>query len=928
MTSTSFINPKSEILTTKLEIPVAGSRTLRRDRLFGLLSKGLERRVTLLVAPTGYGKTTVLSDFFSNLTQTDWKTAWVSLDDFDNSPIRFWTYLANSLEKSINPFPLDLATFSPNGNDFRDFSILNPIINTIAGIPHPICLVLDDYQTIIDRTIHESVEYLIAHQPANLHIVLASRTTPPIHLTRIRAQDQVLEISASDLAFNLQEIKSYFFDVMALDMVPTQVKSILDNTEGWIIGIQLAALSYQNRSAERSPNHGVNSANTQIVDYFVEDVLNQQSAALQEFILSTSILNELSAPLCDAITGRSDAHDCLRKIEQANLFIVNLDEQGSWYRYHALFAGAMQQQLNRIHPEIISELHKRACKWLLKEGYADQAIPHARASNDLEFTADILESCELQSLIRLDALQLKQLIGHFSDDLIDQRPQLGIYRMFFFSMHGDMDEVNSRMEITKQVLSRALDGQISSEQHRLIRWEIEAIQVHLDSMRNDSVSIIPRLKEVVDTAPPDDTFFYGALCFSIGTLYEVNGQLDSSLEYYRKGLQFAAYRKFLPECVITYCRIAEIQKIQGQLSNAKSEYEKALSYARQNSIATILPLTGLLEISIEQNKMDQADYWVEEILKYLPQIENHPTVEAEYETGMIHLAEYYLAKRKFDPAREYLDKAIKGLRNHLYNSGYLFIKIVNIRSRLLEMTGELAKNNIHLLEEVGLLKDIGLSLAVKQLALARIELANNHTEPAMLLLRDTEKLSQESGANETLLECLILQAITCQMDGQYKKALSAMEESLRYTTQEGYFYTYIREGQRVKRLLTKLSKTIPNDAQSIEATKRKIFLKDLLSAYHTVSNDPEQSFASILLRPSSLPKMQEPLSERELEVLTLLAEGKSRKEVAASLMVSLNTIKSHTKNIYKKIGSHNRAILYQYASELCLKPEDRQSGNP
>ena len=921
MMSPSIYPKPYEILSTKLEIPCISPRILQRNRLTRLLQNGLGRRITLIVAPTGYGKTTLLSEWVTFLATTNWRTAWVSLDSFDNTPLRLWSYITSALHKAYPKLNFNPSELLHEGYDPLDFSILHPLFNEIASIPFPICLILDDYQEITQQSIHSSIAYLIEHQPANLHLVLASRSTPPISLARLRAQNQVLDISFNDLAFNFSETSNFLSDVMALDLSPSDAQVILDNTEGWIIGLQLIALSCQHRSDCLPLSSGTIGTNHQILDYLVEEILDHLPLHLQEFLLRTSILSELSASLCDSVLEWSDSRDCLTKLEQANLFIVCVDEKKTWFRYHRLFAEAMQDLLQQKEPNLVQILHQRACNWLLTQGYPEKAVAHSLAANDLERAAEILDSFAMDALIKFDGLSLSQWVSRFSNEMIINRPQLGIYKILFASRYGPINQVEFEIKFVEDALNEKARNHISAEQEHFIKWELEAVKALFESVNNNPEDTISRYQELLRIAPTKDTFIFGAMSHNLGGEYEISGRLDSAIDLYEEGIQFAINRDLPHEYVYSYCRIAGIRKIQGKLNEAEKEYQQQLSCTQKTGLDHFVPLTGLLDIAIERQKFDKARLWVSEIIENLSGIEKRPSSQAEYESILACIARFFISQRDYSNAQSYLDMARRSLGNHIYPSEYPILQIIKMQVALNEKTGELPSAVNNLIKEINPLSNVGLSLTTKQAMLARIELAFNRSEPALVLLKEMDKFSRNIGAHEFLLESLILQALAYHQLEQDQPALVAIHEAVNLAAAEDYVNRFVAEGKPIKELLEKYIRSDEEFHNNSGFSKQIEYAERILTFIDQDNSNIAIKPPKHTIIPSRTSPLDEPLSTREIEVLILLVKGKSMKEVAASLMISENTLKTHTKRIFRKLGTHNRAILHQHAIELGLHLE-------
>ena len=914
MTQISLEQPcwPGDFLATKLEIPLLGYRIIQRSRLTALLQTGLKRRMTLIVAQAGYGKTTLLVEWLSTIKTADWRIAWVSVDPSDNTPLWFWSYVAASLKKVSSRIHFNPKQMIQHGYDPQDILQLNTLLNEIEHIPHPMCLVLDNYEAIKDENIQRGVGYLIDHQPDNLHLILSSRVVPPIPLARLRIQRQLVEITEKDLSFTLQEANAFLAEVMELDLTAEKVAALLDATEGWIAGLQLAALSMQGRPDFQPMQDHLLDDNRQILAYLTEEVLNQQEPEIRDFLLKTSILTELCAPLCDALLERTDSQDLLARIELGNLFVISLDEHQYWYRYHPLFAEALRVHLTSLHPELVGELHRKACTWLLAHGYPEKAVSHAQAAGDFKKAAEIVDDCAMQAIMDLDLSNVVNWISRFSDDLLRTQPSLGIYYALANFLLGQLELIEPKLQIVERALQESQENQISGEEEKLIRWEMFVMRAVLDCMQGDFNQGIPHVQKLMKNVPKEDGYFFGFMNHWLAETHDSIGDLDAAASEFTRAIQFAHTHALLIGMAQSGCGLARIRKKQGRLLESEQEYQKALGFAQQSGkdLSLIaLAQTSLTEIALERMDSRLNDDWVQDIAKHYNQIEASALKWDNLVLLSLRLAKYFLAYQDLDNALLYFRKAMSSLQKPRQPRAYLPLEFIDVQMDIWAATGELQAPERRFEEELRLLNPTGKATVAEQAASARISLARHKPAQALAILEDLEAVTRRTGQGERLIETLILKALAYQANGQKAQALQLIGRALRLARPEGYTRLFVDEGQPMKDLL--------DEYQSMgQVADPGSYLQKLVGAFERRPGTPPLQVQSQPSQTSLITPLLAPLSEREVEVLQMLAAGKSAKEMATNLMISVNTVKTHVKSIYRKLGGHTRNVVFQRADEL------------
>ncbi|MCK6629718.1 MAG: hypothetical protein L6R45_31650 [Anaerolineae bacterium] len=507
------------LLTTKLYIPRqrATQRLVARPHLVARLNKALDDRLTLISAPAGFGKTTLLSEWISHSHHC---VAWVSLDAGDNDSIRFWTYGIAALQMLQPDLGQSALTLLQAPQSPALELILTNLLNDITTFPDNFTLVLDDYHVIENPSLHNNLTYLLDHLPPNMHLILTSRADPPLSLARLRARRQLTEIRAADLRFTPEEAAAFLNEVMDLNLSAENIAALEKRTEGWIAGLQLAALSTQGREDVSSFIRAFSGSHRHVLSYLVEEVLNQCPAGILDFLLQTSILDRLSAPLCNAVTGRSDSHQMLEKIEAANLFLIPLDDVGQWYRYHHLFAEVLQSRLQQTQPDLRPALHHRASEWHEQSGYLAEAIHHALAAQAFDRVATLVEQIAPAMIQHSEFARLLIWLQTLPEEEVQARPLLTLYHVWVLYISGQINQAAARLEAVEAMLE-------TDEAKRTpeVQGLIAAVQARLLRDAGDLVAVIALSRQALAHLPEQDTLLGARIILNLAIAHYLQGEL-------------------------------------------------------------------------------------------------------------------------------------------------------------------------------------------------------------------------------------------------------------------------------------------------------------------------------------------------------------------------------------------------------------------
>jgi LuxR family maltose regulon positive regulatory protein len=899
------------LLETKLHVPRWRRNLVARPRLSERLSRGAESALTLVSAPAGFGKTTLLAEWLAVAAADGQSVAWLSLDQRDNDPALFWTYVVAALN-----------TGAPGGGAGA-LSLLEPprppneaglvtLLNDLDAISNDVVLVLDDYHVIDARDVQDGVAFLLEHLPPQIHLVIASRTDPPLPLARLRGRGELAEIRAADLRFTPGEAAAYLNEVMGLALTAADVAALEGRTEGWIAALQLAALSMQGREDTAAFIDGFAGDDRYIVDFLAEEVLQRQPEHVQHFLLRTSILDRLSGSLCDAVTGQDGGKAKLTALERGNLFLVPLDDRRQWYRYHQLFADVLHARLLDEQPDDVPELHRRASGWLEQNGEQSEAIRHALAAGDFERAADLVElAIPAMRRSRQEAAVLGWL-KLLPDEVVRVRPVLSVGFAGALLAGGEYEGVEARLRDAERWLdgatgiragSQAADMVVvDDEEFRRLPAEIELYRAAQALARGDGPETVRHARRALELSPADEHLGRASAAALMGLAFWANGDLEAGHSGYAEcmaGLRRAGHIADTFGCAIA---LADIRRTQGHLGEAMRTYEQALQRASQQGgpvlRGTADMYVGMSEIHRERDDLPAA---TQQLLRSQDLGEHNGLPQNRYR-WRVAMARIREAEGDLDGALDLLNEA-----ERLYVGDFFpnVRPVPALRARVRIARGELGEA-LGWARERGLSADDDLSYLreCEHITLARVLLARYTAERAERSVQEATRLlerllraADEGQRTGSVIEILVLQALARQARGDIPAALASLRRALTLAEPEGYARIFADEGPPMASLLRAAAK------QGIAPS----YVRRLLAAVNKTEDSTPASQGLI-----------EPLSERELDVLRLLGTDLGGPEIARELVVSLNTVRTHTKNIYAKLGVNNRRAAVRRARELDL----------
>ena len=900
------------LLRTKLSVPPLRASMIPRPHLIERLSHGLKlgHKLTLISAPAGFGKTTLVCEWVGNLrldtakeSQINNRIAWLSLDEDDNDPTRFLAYFITALkqvegiETTFGDAALSMlrASQPPPTN-----VILSSLINEVSDIPDRIVLVLDDYHSIESASVDDAHTFLLEHLPPQMHLVIATRDDPNLNIPRLRGRDQLTELRAADLRFTSAEAAEFLNHVMGLDLSANDISTLETRTEGWIAGLQLAAISIQGHKDSTSLIKSFTGSHRFVLDYLIEEVLSQQTESVQTFLLQTSILNRLSASLCDAITGQDNGQETLEVLERANLFVIPLDNERQWYRYHHLFADSLRQRLQSTQPEQLPDLHRRASAWYEQNGFIDEAIEHALHGKDFEQAAHLIEeqvdaiSEHTRFLRWLDALPVKVILS---------KPHLCIFHARHLFTSGKMDEAEERLQAAEQTLDLCYDpatgnslielDPLSGSDRIKIQGRVAAIRAFLAVYRGDAQETIDYARQALDYLPKQDLTWRSVAALPLGDAYMFKGDIAAAYDTRLEALEMSEKSGHPFMILISNGRLAWTLRQQGKLKQVIHLCEQQMQYADECGISQTL-VAGWLEAQWAEAlaELDDLDRAVQKAKKGIRSIGSISENLAAFGWSNLYLVKILFSKGDMAGAKEVIQAMENIVRDYdMHRSISLQISAWRARIGLEENELEAASKWVEELRTDASGKLPFLS-EIECIVLARTLIAQENVGEATELLRQLLVTAKAGEHTSRTIKILILQALALQAGGDTDQAITALEKALTLAKPAGFIRIFVDEGPAMARLLyDALARGIAPD-----------YVRRLLAAFPL--GEPEQATATKSKVDQS--ELIEPLSDREIEVLQLIAEGLTNPEISLRLCVSLNTVKTHTRNIYAKLGVHTR----------------------
>ena len=902
----------SPLIRTKLSAPQQRTRLVTRPRLLDLLSDACIRPLTLICAPAGYGKTSLLVEWVTYLLKTKGSTdpavCWLSLDAADNDPTLFLGYLVSTLESGNLPVGSEaramLASFSPL--PFQ--SILGVLINNLFELSNPAFLVLDDYQFITNSTIHEGLAFFIDRLPGNVHVFLATRSDPPLPLARLRAGNQLIEVRADDLRFTEVEADTFFNQVMNLSLAPENISILEERTEGWIAGLQMAAVAMQSLSRHGKEDlprfiQEFSGSHHYILDYLVEEVLSRQPEHIRAFLLRTAILDRLCEPLCDAVLGcdgTPPTQEILEQMEKENLFLFSLDNERHWFRYHHLFADLLRTRLDHLYPAEVPRLHLRASAWYEKNHLMSEAVNHTLSAKDIEQAGRLINQVAGSMIAQSGSFTLMQWIQKLPDSYVRTQPWLCIALGWAYGFQGLLNVQEDYLREAENHIRPEDPWQLQNEW----RSHINSLRSMIATTRGDFPETIRVGNQALELISPENVVVRIAVGYSLGRTYVSLGNFAAAEELLwetaRLCMQTGIHYILAPIIV----SIAKAYRLQGRLHDTVESLRDTYVYIEEHHPESIYSaycaFLGSIDVYREWNQLPQAEALARKALEALEPWNSQNCTCA----CAILLARILQAEEKWDEAQDVFELAV-----HVIEKQVPFGDIrADLNSALVNFwlaTGKLPLAE-HWMEDW--LKtyqpDQPYSIITEQdeITFTRVLIAKQRVQEALEILSRLAISTEAGGRNGRLIEVLVLQAKCFYQQKRVFEAFNTLEKCLPLAKPEGYQRVFLDGGELVKDLLLAYLR-MPDSTQ-------KEYVQEVLKGFSPSAKPAPPGF-----QPAGL---VEPLTPREQEVLEFIAQGYSNRQVAEKLVLSEGTVKYYVHVILEKLDVQNRTQAIAKARALKL----------
>ncbi len=909
------------VLATKLHVPAPRPDLVVRPRLQRRLdtAAAVPTRMLLVCAPAGFGKTTVISQWLATVSDASppWRAAWVSLDSQDDDVRRFLAHVVAALRTTDRDVGQEAEAVLESGDQVSTEAVLTSLVNDLDVVAEPTVLALDDYHEITAPAVHEALAFLLEHLPAHVRVALATRSDPPLPLARLRSNGALVELRAADLRFTAEETDTLLNQVMGLGVAPQDVASLDERTEGWAAGLQLAGLSMRGRRDVAAFVDEFTGSHRFVLDYLVEEVLSRQDDEVRDFLLRTSLLGSMTASLCEALTGRRDAQQMLLRLERDNLFVVPLDDHREWYRYHHLFSDALQARLRAGHPDELAVLHGEASRWYAQHRLLSDAISHAVAAGDVEGAADLVE-LDLPRLRRERRDDtMRRLVRGLPDDVLAARPLLATATAWSHLAQGDLDAVERWLDVAEAALAGRpglprdlrewlpVEADALDQDVRELPGMISVYRASVAQARGDVDRTVTEARHALDQAGPDDHITRGAALGFLGLAAWAADDLATAVTTFGEAVQSMRAAGLVADELGSTVALAGMWLARGRPDEARRLYERALEVAERHP----LPLSttgdlhvGLADVLREQGQLDAASKHLG-TARELGDVASLPENRHRWFTTAAALLR---AEGDLDAALAMLDRA-----KAAYQPGFFpaVRPIPALRARVQIARGDLV-------DAARWARECGVALSrpptylaeFDQLTLARLVLAERRAgaerdvDAVVRLLDEVVNASAAAGRKGSVVEARLVRSLAHAAEGRAEAAADDLAAALTAGVPVGYRRLFLDEGQPVLELLHALVAGRPGSEAAAFARR---LLDDGPPA---VTPQPARATPTLLA--------DETLSDRELQVLRLLATDLSGPAIARELFVSVNTLRTHTKHVFTKLGVNSRRAAVSRAAEL------------
>ena len=902
-------NPaQTPLIATKLHAPISKGGEIIRTRLLDQLNSDPWHKLTMIMGPTGFGKSVLLARWRSQMLDAGKKVAWLTLENDENDLNRFLAYLISALQSVIEGVGSDMLGILEGDLKVPEKVVITTLINSLSEVDEEFALILDDYHNITSPGVHEAVSDLFRYSSTNMRLVIASRTTPPLDQASLRAHGDIIEIDAADLRFSREETGTFLRERKG-SLTEQDIDTLFDRSEGWIGALQLASISLDKSDDSGDFIRSFTGTHRDVTDYLGEAVLSQQPAEIRQFLLETSILRRMSPGLCNAITGRGDSAEILERLEQENLFVVPLDTNREWYRYHQMFSDFLLAHFQREHPENIAALHRVASAWFAEQGITSEAVHHAFAANDPERAANLIENYALQLTTQGDHFPLLAWMSRVPEDVARARPKLRLRHVWSLIFLRRFEQAQEILDDIAVEIKKGMSRKGKPDPRILaMNAEYQALSSLYAIMSDD----IARAREIgeewgnkIDASEP---LLNGVLLSGLVFAQVANfdyGEARSLLVSARAALKGAA--SYYGESYIA-CLEGIMCAEEGRLNTATQLYQQGLDIACENlgrlSFAATITRCLLARLAYERNNLDECDQLLKEGLSW---VDEHGVID-------ITIAAYSAYIRMLDirgdtdGAEAALRRADDLARNKKFPRLAAAICYERMRFLLRDnrpLEGQAAFNELQSViesEEKAGHETLPSTREFSDMAKARLLMNNQKPRDAIVILEGMLEQAQATNRTWQEIRLLVLLALAFDVAHEEKLALDQLDRAASLGYQEGFARTFLDQGQIMARLLSALADRLAQESSSEQKSRKLKYVKSLLGGFEEADSEEAEN-----------EKMLTNLTKREREVLGLLTTGQSNRAIGEMLSISEQTVKVHVRNILEKLEVKNRTEAAAFA---------------
>jgi LuxR family maltose regulon positive regulatory protein len=826
------------LLKTKLYIPTAPASRVTRPHLIERLDELKKKALTIVSAPAGFGKTTLLAEWID---QTSLPVAWLSLDNGDNDPYRFLAYMIAALESIHEYVGLEARQIMQSNQLRSPLIMLASLLNDLGKVTEPYVLILDDYQFITEHAVHETMAYLLDHLPSNMHLVISTRADPPLQLGRLRAYDQMLELRTTDLRFTSEEATAFLNEIMHLELSVEDIEALETRTEGWVVGLKMAAVSLQVHPNRAQFINTFSGTHRYILDYLLEEVLNVQSEEVKSFLLYTSILGQLNGALCNTITGRMDSYQILEKLEKENLFLTPMDDERQWYRYHHLFADLLRSSLEHRNPDIIPELHIEASKWYESKDLMEEAIHHALTTRNYDRAVSIIQKISENIWLNGEYYKLLRWLRTFPQEQVRNHPRLCLWYAWSLTQTGPLHEAKSWVDAAEREIERQIQKASSYPQDDLqaLRQEIACLRIALASLEGDHEKVLELAIPAIDQPIPKDhlssLIIRGSILHGLSSSYYAAGELSKTEHMCQETARVTGEIGYLIRYIPAYNKQAHVYKVTGRLHQSEQILLEQLDQMRLRGMGEHYTIGNLYcrlaDLYYEWNRLEDAQQMLDKCH------ENNKAVQLPYLlVDYLHVKSRLLMLQKdFDGAQTCLSRAAQLIQQY-----YIWPQLVweneSYQGRLWFTRGD-RKGAVQWCNEHPQANPGKISFAEESIEIsrARIFLNTGELDRALGLLQRLEESAEAGGRYARLIEILVVKAVVLKEKGDSEEAHGTLMQALDQARIEEYIRTFVDEGELLKEMIQGIQVKLHGHKRSKSQDQFDAYLDQLIQAF---SPDP------------------------------------------------------------------------------------------